>query len=424
MTQLQPERSAGLQELREVLQGPVRRLFLATFINALGNGLTLTLFVVYLTQVRHIPVARATLLLSWMAVVGMAAAPVVGTLTDKFGPRRVLMVCSVGMAAAVFSYGRILTLRDAVIACTAVAVAGSGLWGPNTTMLAACAPAHLRQRAFGLSFMLLNLGIGVGGLVGTTIVDTARPESFELLYRLDALSFTGILLIQLTLKGYGGPSPKSPQAGDDRRGWAEVLRDRTLLRYLASALLLMVCGYGSIDVGLSYFATTEIGLPVNRLGVVLFVNTAAIVIAQLSVLRRIEGRSRTRLLAAVGLLWALSWVVNGLAVIPGTTGALVLLCLGQVFFALGETVWAPVAPAIVNDLAADDLRGRYNAAQSLLWTLAGTLSPMLAGVFLQRGAGLPWVGSLVIGCLLATVLFLGLRRRVSAHVDGRTASRT
>jgi len=419
MTQTQPERSKGLQELRDIVQGPVRRLFLATFINALGNGLTLTLFVVYLTQVRHIPVARATLLLSWMAVVGMAVAPLVGTLTDKYGPRRVLMVCSVGMAAAVFSYGHIRTMRDAFIACTASALASSGLWGPNTTMLAMCAPAQLRQRAFGLSFMLLNLGIGVGGLIGTTIVDTARPESFELLYRLDSLSFMAILLIQLTLKGYAGPSPQSSDEGGERRGWAEVLRDRTLLRYLASALLLMVCGYGSIDVGLSYFATTEIGLPVNRLGIVLFVNTAAIVIAQLSILRRIEGRSRTRLLAAVGLLWGMSWVVNGLAAIPGTTGALVLLCLGQVLFALGETVWAPVAPAIVNDLAADDLRGRYNAAQSLLWTLAGTLSPMLAGVFLQRGAGLPWVVSLVLGCMLATVLFLGLRRRVSAHVDGR-----
>ena len=186
----------------------------------------------------------------------------------------------------------------------------------------------------------------------------------------------------------------------------------------------MVCGYGSIDVGLSYFAVTEVGLSVNRMGIVLFVNTAAIVLAQLTVLRRIDGRSRTRLLAAVGVLWALSWVTNGVAVLPGQTLALVLLCLGQVLFAIGETVWAPVAPAIVNDLAADDVRGRYNAASSLLWTLAGTISPMVAGLFLQRGAGLTWVATLIIGCCVAAVAFLMLHRRVSAHVDGRVLSET
>jgi len=117
-------------------------------------------------------------------------------------------------------------------------------------------------------------------------------------------------------------------------------------------------------------------------------------------------------------------VTNGVAVLPGQTLALVLLCLGQVLFAIGETVWAPVAPAIVNDLAADDVRGRYNAASSLLWTLAGTISPMVAGLFLQRGAGLTWVGTLIIGCCVAAVAFLMLHRRVSAHVDGRVLSET
>lgn len=410
---------AGLSDALVLVRGPVRRLFAATLVNAIGNGLTLTLFVVYLTQVRNIPIARATLLLSWMAILGLLVAPAVGTLTDRFGPRRVLMVCSVAMAAAISSYASVRTLRDAFLACTLSALASSGLWGPNSTMLAQLVAPEQRQRAFGLSFMLLNFGIGVGGLISTTIVDTSSAASFEMLYRIDALSFLGIFVIQLTLRGFGGPSPVADGGDGPRRGWGVVLKDKVLLRYCASALLLMVCGYGSIDVGLSYFAVTEIGLSVNRLGIVLFVNTASIVLAQLMVLRRIDGRSRTRLLAVVGLLWALSWVTNGLAVVPGPTLALLLLCVGQVFFAIGETVWAPVAPAIVNDLAADDVRGRYNAAQSLLWTLAGTISPMVAGLFLQRGAGVTWVAALIFGCCAAAAAFLLLHRRVSAHVDGR-----
>ena len=420
------ERVSGIADVLAVVHGPVRRLFLATLLNALGNGLTLSLFIVYLTQVRDIPVAKATVLLSWMAVVGMAASPLVGTLTDRLGPRRLLMGCTLAMAAAVSSYSLIHSLRDAFIFCTLGALAGSGLWGPNSTMLAQMVAPEMRQRAFGLSFMLLNLGIGLGGLISATIVSIENPRSFELLYRLDALSFIAVFIVQLTLRGHGLPSPKLAEAAGaavvPERGWGHVVRDRILWRYMTVALLLMVCGYGSVDVGLSYFVTVEIGLPVGNIGIILFANTISIVLAQVFVLNRIQGRSRTRLLAGVGLLWALSWSVNGSAFLAKSTLALILLCLGQVLFAIGETVWAPVAPAIVNDLAPDDVRGRYNAVQSLLWTFAGTLSPLVAGIFLQRGAGLPWVSCIVLGCLVAAVAALDLRRRISAVVDGTAPS--
>lgn len=425
-TQSATSRVGGVADVLSVVQGPVRRLFLATLLNALGNGLTLSLFIVYLTQVRDIPVGQATVLLAWMAIVGMGVAPLVGTLTDRLGPRRLLMGCTLAMAVAVSSYSLINTLRDAFVFCTLGALAGSGLWGPNSTMLAQMVKPEMRQRAFGLSFMLLNLGIGLGGLISATIVTIERPETFELLYRLDAVSFISVFIVQLTLRGHGGPSPAvadesadsdAPSAAD--RGWGHVVRDRVLWRYMSAALLLMVCGYGSVDVGLSYFVTVEIGLPVDNIGIILFANTISIVIAQVFVLNRIQGRSRTRLLAGVGLLWALSWTVSGSAFLATPVIALALLCLGQVLFAIGETIWAPVAPAIVNDLAPDDVRGRYNAVQSLLWTFAGTLSPLFAGLFLQRGAGLPWVGCIVLGCLIATVAALDLRRRVSAFVDGR-----
>jgi MFS family permease len=181
----------------------------------------------------------------------------------------------------------------------------------------------------------------------------------------------------------------------------------------------MVCGYGSVAVGLSYFAVTQVHLPVSRVGFVLLANTLAIVLAQILVLQRIQGRSRTRLLAGVGLLWALSWAVNATALLTSVSLAVVVLCVGQVLFALGETIWAPVAPAIINDLAPDDVRGRYNSVQSLSWTLAGTVSPMLAGVFLQRGAGVAWILVLIIGCVVAAFAALALGRRISPAVDGR-----
>jgi len=52
----------------------------------------MSLVVVYLAEVRGLPILTATLVLSWMAVLGLVLTPVVGTITDRLGPRPVMLV--------------------------------------------------------------------------------------------------------------------------------------------------------------------------------------------------------------------------------------------------------------------------------------------------------------------------------------------
>src|SRR5262245_19300648 len=61
-------------------------------LSAVGSGLTLPFFVVYLSQVRGIEVGVAGLVLASTAVVGLAGNPAGGWLTDRIGARRALMV--------------------------------------------------------------------------------------------------------------------------------------------------------------------------------------------------------------------------------------------------------------------------------------------------------------------------------------------
>ena len=48
-------------------------------------------------------------------------------------------------------------------------------------------------------------------------------------------------------------------------------------------------------------------------------------------------------------------------------------------FALGETLLQPTIPALVNDLAPDHLRGRYNALSSAAFQLAAIIAPPISG---------------------------------------------
>jgi MFS family permease len=439
--------SAALRDVRRIAHGPMRRLFIGQFLNALGSGLTLALLITYLSEVRGIDLSVATGLLAWQAILALAFSPLAGTLVDRIGPRPVLLGAVLIEALGVFGYSRVTSVPEAFVVMTVVAIGGAGIWGPSSALTARLVPSADRATAFGFGFMLLNLGLGLGGLIGASIVDLDDPGTFELLYTVSALTFLALFVAVLSMGNVGrvpieeaeapeepavpaaapapGPAegrlavaaaPAPPRRGD---GWREVLTDRSLLRYAAAGLLMLTFGYGSLDAGMAIYITRTVGLGVGFVGVVFAANTLVIVVMQLFVLGIIKGRSRSRTLAGVGLLWGSAWLLFGAASgMPVDWSKVVLLVGAMAVFAFGETLWSPVAPALLNDLAPEHLRGRYNAFQSLLWGVSGALGPVITGAFLDAGRGVAWTLMLAAGCFVAASIALQLRRHLTPVQDG------
>jgi predicted MFS family arabinose efflux permease len=71
-------------DFRSKLTGPLRRYYTGTFVSCMGQGLTLSLFVIYLHNVRGFSTDFATLLLSAAALVGICSSPLWGSLTARF----------------------------------------------------------------------------------------------------------------------------------------------------------------------------------------------------------------------------------------------------------------------------------------------------------------------------------------------------
>ncbi len=423
--------SVAVHDVRRIAHGPVRRLFIGQFINALGNGLTLALLIIYLSDVRGLALGVATALLAWQAVLALLVSPITGTLVDRFGPRQVLMAAVLIEAVGISSYSLVESTRSAFLAMTVVAIGGAGIWGPASALTARIVGPTDRPTAFGFGFLLLNLGLGLGGLISSTIVDIDDPSTFVTLYTLTAAAYVALFVAILSM-GDVGRLPVAEPAGDsdpgvpERQGsqagggggWGQVLRDRTLLRFAAAGLLMLTCGYGSIDAGVSVLIVQFVGLPERYIGIAFAANTAVIVASQLFVLGALKGRSRGRILAAVGVMWACSWLLFGSALAIDGWVAVGLVILAMSVFAVGETMWSPTAPALLNDLAPEHLRGRYNAFQSILWGVSGAMGPLLTGVFLSaRMAGL-WTMALASGCVVAAVIALRLRQHLTMVQDG------
>ena len=184
------------------------------------------------------------------------------------------------------------------------------------------------------------------------------------------------------------------------------------------SVVVITFGYAQFEAGFAAYTVGVAGIPAHYLGWAFGANTAAIVLGQLVALRLIKGRRRSRMLALCAAIWSVSWAVIALSdAVDGWT-SVALVVVGLAVFGLGETLWAPLAPAVVNDLAPEELRGRYNALQGMTWTIAMIVGPALAGLLIGNGLAHVWVGCTVGGTALGAVLLLRLRRSLTPAQDG------
>lgn len=401
-----------------------RRLLIGTLAASVGQGMTLPFLFIYLTEVRGLGATTVGLVVGWTGVVSLLLAGPGGTLIDRFGARRVVFPLYLAEAAGVASWGWVHTPLQAFGAATLTGLGGAVLWGAQNTILTTVTGADERQRVFGLAFAILNLGIGAGGVLAGFIADVHRAGSFQELYVVNAVANLVPPLVLLTLPGVGGRIVAATDRIRESGGYRQVFADRAFRRFVIFLLVLTSCGYAQIEVGLPAFAADVAHVSTRVIAWGLAANTLTIVLAQLTVLRRLQGRSRTRALAAVGALMGASWLILGLGAWARPMGAAVpilgvLLCASV--FALGETLLSPINPALTNALASDELRGRYNAMGAMIWGITAVIGPLTAAPLIGNGYGGVWVGLVVGGCLVASVLALSLRRMLSPQQDGRLA---
>ena len=405
-------------DFRSEVRGPLRRLYLATTINCFGNGMAFSVFVVYLHNIRGFSITFSTLLLGISAIVGLCISPLWGTLIDRVGPGIIGPLAFGFSAIGLVLWTGVHTKLEAIIVSLIITIFEGAGWGPGMVMMTRLVSEEHRQRAYGVNFMMVNLGIGMGLLVSTSIASLNHPASFTVLYLFDAAVTLVAGLIFVTLIRHGKPIHQEVEQGEIKQGWSTVLRDRRLLLYTGASLVLILGGYGSVDVGLSLFVVNNLHLSVHVIGITFFFNTLTIVFGQLWVLNKIEGKSRTKAMALVGVLWFIFWAVLGGSLAVPAVVAVVALCATQILFAIGETILQPAGSAIVNEIAPEHLRGRYNAAAGTAWGISGTLAPAITGIYYALDLGNWWPIGMGLTALIGSGLMLRLRHQLTPSEDG------
>jgi MFS family permease len=270
-----------------------------------------------------------------------------------------------------------------------------------------------------MNFSLLNLGIGIGGILGGLVVDVDRPATFQAMYLGNALSYLpGLFLLLVPLRHVGRPAEVAEgQDASADVSYLAVLRAPAMGTVCALMFVSAFVGYAQLNSGMPAYARAIGEVSTQGLGFAFAANTLVIVLLQLLVLQRIEGSRRTRVIVVMAMVWAGSWALLAASgITPGTWTATFFVAACASVFALGETLLQPTMPAIVNDLAPDHLRGRYNGLTSGCFQAASILGPIVAGFLIGHSLHLEYLVLLIAGCALVAWLSVA---RLEPQLDDR-----
>jgi MFS family permease len=379
-------------------------------VNAFGNGVVLPFLIIYLHNVRGISLGLAGLAAATQSSAALASGFLGGSLSDRVGPKRVLMgaLCVMTVAFACMPFIRVAWHAFAVYVVWGI---GSGsFWPAQSTLLAGLTPAARRSPAYALQRLTMNLGAAIGGVAAGLIASVSHPSSFTVLFLVNCATYVGYLVVLVRVR----TPDLHPERGSG--SWRAVARDRTFIAYSALNAAFMTAAISLMVELLPAFAKNVTHVSEQEIGVIFALDAIGIVVFQLPVAKLAEGRRRMRGLAAMGVVWAASLMLVWAAGAWTTaTVAAATLAGAMLVFALGECLHGAIHAPLGVDLAPPQLVGRYLALSSLSWQVGWILGPAAGGFMLGHAPLALWPAAAAVNLVCAGAA-LGLERRIPERV--------
>ncbi|BCJ86896.1 MFS transporter [Effusibacillus dendaii] len=397
------------------LSRPVLLLFIGYAVNYFGTGMTMPFLIVYLHEIRNLSLAAAGSMLSISSAVGLLAAPLAGWAVDRLGSFRILLFSLGIVTVGTISYMLVYNFWSALVSAILSGIGGSSMWNALSAQLGTITGKMNRSRFFGIAYAVQNLGLGIGSGLAGLIVHTDDPSSFIRLFLIDALTYLAFIPILLMARGASGRTANQ-EAGsirqEEARGYREILKDRALLAATALNMLLVIFGFSQLNSSFSAWVADQSGAGADITGFAFLANCVGIALVQVPVLRLTANWRRTRSAAMAAIGFMICWGLTAVAGLQQGPWSAVLFITALTVFGIGETFLSPSLAPMVNDLAPESLRGRYNATFNLSWQVGMIAGPALAGLSLQYGSGSRLFLLLAMICGLCAIVAIGMERIV------------
>ena len=385
----------------------VRTLSLATLISTFGNGLFVTVEVIYFTQIVGLSAILVALALGVAGAVSLLFTVPAGQLADRYGARVIGVVAFVGEGLALLGLVFVHSFWPFLILNAIIAIFGTAGHTAQSTLIARMGEGEERVKIRAAQRAISNVGLGIGTIFAGFALAINDPIGYQLMLVLDFLTFIAAAIAILKLPKLSGTIEKGEPFS------FIALKDK---RYLTATFLngIMSLHFVLQNVAIPLWIVQETNAPRWWVSVLFIVNTVLVASFQV---RASSGTgdllTSAKKFRSSGFYIALACVVYGFAGGIPLLAASVVLVLAMIIHSIGELLSAAGSWSIGFDLAEEKHQGQYQGVYSLGRGLGGTFGPLYVT---SMAIGLGMLGWWVMGLVFALTgiaMYYLVRQRVN-----------
>ncbi len=370
---------------------PLLVIFLTIFVNLVGFGIIIPLLPFYAETFGASPLAIGLLFASF-SLSQLFASPVLGTLSDRYGRRPILIFSLLGTVVS-------FVMLAVAHSLTALFVARivDGLSGGNITTarayIADISTEENRAKAFGV----LGAGFGLGFIVGPAL----GALFSEISYTAPIWAAAVITIAAAALAWFWLPETVHTARASAGSPWKALFEvgGRPSLRLLFAVDFVYWAAFAVYQTTFALFGAHRFGFDAAHTGYLLSVFGFLGVLVQGALVGRVVKRFGAKATLAAGLLFAaVGW--GGSAVTYSVAVFVAMLVPG----AIGIGLCSATLSTMVSTAAGPEEQGRVQGAAGALESLGRTIGPVWGNGALQAfGEGTAY-GTAAVALLGAAVL--------------------
>ena len=366
-------------------------LFAARIINRLGDFVRffLTLYLTRILQLNEKATGLVVTLASAAVMIGTVAG---GKLSDAFGHKRTMLLAQFLSACALIVCG-FFPDRTFLPYLLIISQFFFGAIRPaSQALLMDLTPPDMRQKAFSLLYLGINIGVAVGPMIAGFLFEHHR----RLLFWGDAAtSLIGLAVIwKLVPNTSAGTAEKTGETAEAEIGGSSILvfLRRHIIVVFTFILMLSTLVYSQHSFTLPLLLNHLFQSDSARLfGIIMSVNAVTVILFTPLFLRLLQKKD-----ASLNVVWGAAAYGIGFGMLAFQIQSLPYLLLSTVIWTWGEIIFATNVGVFMAKHTPVNHRGRFAAIRHLFISGGQTLSPLLGGMLISalgvRGVWYPVCG--------------------------------